>query len=84
MAKNKSRAVENKDDDFYLRFVTKDGSKVMDRVSGNRSYYHRNGVWDEQMMKMSLDSNSREKGVRVVSQKRTPEGVTCVVEWLKG
>lgn len=62
--------------------VTKDGCLVQNRL-GNRDFWlTRNGKLDESFARISLESDAREKGVRLLSYTYDQEGVQALVEWL--
>ena len=68
--------------DYRIKLVTKDGCLVQNRI-GKRDFWLRpDGKLDESFARISLESDAREKGVRLVSYTHDPDGVQAVVEWL--
>ena len=78
------RPPENDGSDFRLKFVTADGSLVMNRKA-ERDFYITpfwNTRWDTKFIEAVLVRESREKGCRVISYEVTDTGINCLVEWL--
>jgi hypothetical protein len=74
--------------DFYIKFKTKDNQLVMDRKSDSEWYCDTlpNGYFigfNKEFVNNILDTDSRIKGVRVISYEITKQGIDAIVEWLK-
>lgn len=67
--------------DFRIKFVTKDGSLVMNRPA-DISYYFDGRKPNTEFINFVLSADSRERGVRVVKYDITKEELTATVEWL--
>lgn len=67
---------------FRVKFVTKDGSLVMNRPADVEYYIKRNGQPDVEFVEYILKADSRDRGVRVVSYTLTKEGLNAIVDWL--
>ena len=67
---------------FRIKFVTPDGSVVMDRTAPSDLYFLRPGVPDIDFINLVLDKDAREKGVRVLTIKIKTTGIQAVVDWL--
>ena len=68
--------------DFRIKFVTPDGSVVMDRMAPSDLYFIRPGVPDTELINLVLDKDAKEKGVRVLTIKIKTTGIQAVVDWL--
>jgi len=60
----------------------------MDRKTGSDLFLHTNAYgflfgFNNDFIKVVLDSDSRAKGVRITSKIVTRQGIDAVVEWLK-
>lgn len=69
--------------DFRVKFVTQDGSIIMDRKGQADFYFLPNGDPDKTFVDSILKTDAREKGVRVISyQLNNQTGLIAVVDWL--
>jgi hypothetical protein len=68
--------------DYRLQLTTKDGSLVMNR-STDKSMWRWQGKWyDDKMIRLLIEKDCREKGVRLVSYTMHDDYMDGIVEWL--
>lgn len=69
--------------DFRVKFVTKDGSLIQNRPADVEYYIDRWGNVNTEFLTYILNSDAREKGVRVVSYTIDKvRGVEAIVDWI--
>lgn len=68
--------------DYRVKFVTRDGSIIMNREA-DKSFYFRDGrVYDQEFIDYSLSRDAREHAVKILSLTVTENGVHAIVEYL--
>lgn len=75
-------AWENRNKNFLLRLTTKDGSLIMSRGSDKRHWMHQGQFLDDEMIRLNIGRDCREKGVRLVSYTLHDDRLEGIVEWL--
>jgi hypothetical protein len=71
-----------KTNDFTIKFMDKEGSLIVNRITDSEHFIKPNGTVDKEMVSMALEIESRIKGVMVISSKVDKNGITAIVDYL--
>lgn len=79
--KNRKNAVVNENP--KIKFVTPDGSILMDRFVEAEWFGLKNFQNGRDFIDVLADRDAQTRGLKILSRKHDEKGFTCVVTWIK-